>query len=134
MEPTALVGDKVKLKRSFVEAPGSHGVLVEIVDSSFVVLLNDSARTVRVRADQVTNFSLAARKAWRSMPARNVGRPRGSRVCDRLSVTIRVDRLLWERFRRAETSGIVEDRTSALNRWITEGLDSLTAPTHRKAS
>jgi hypothetical protein len=133
VELTVLVGDKVKLKRS-AEAPGAHGVVSEINGPLLVVLLNDPGGAVQVPADQVINFSLAARKAWRNMPARNVGRPKGSKVCDRLSVTIRVDRVLWERFRRAETSGIVMDRTSALNRWIAEGLDSLTAPTHRKAS
>jgi hypothetical protein len=133
-ELTPLIGDKVKLKRSFEEAPGCHGVVTEIVGPSFVVRLDDSSRLIQVPEDQVTNFSLAARKAWRNMPDRNVGRPKGSRVCDRLSVTIRVDRDLWERFRSAETTGIVVDRTSALNRWIAEGLDSLTAPTHQTAS
>jgi hypothetical protein len=133
-ELQAIVGDKVKLKRSFERASGCHGIITDIAGSSFGIRLDDSSQLRNVPADQVINFSLAARKAWRNMPARNVGRPKGSRVCDRLSVTIRVDRELWERFRRAETSGVVADRTSALNRWIAEGLDGVTAPTHRKAS
>jgi hypothetical protein len=130
----ALTGDKVKLKRSADIAPGAHGVISEVAGSILLVLLEESGQIIRVPSEKVTNFSLAARKAWQNMPARNVGRPKGSRVCDRLSVTIRVDRDLWERFRSAEASGAVADRTTTLNRWIAEGLDGLTAPPRRKAS
>jgi hypothetical protein len=128
-----LVGDKVKLKRSATAAAGAHGVITEASDP-LSIRLDDSGEIITVSTDLVTNFSLAARKAWQNMPERNVGRPKGSRVCDRVSVTIRVDRDLWERFRRAEAIGIVADRTLTLNRWIAEGLDNLTAPSHRKAS
>jgi len=128
-----LVGDKVKLKRSASVAAGAHGVLTE-ASEPLSVRLDESGEIITVSTDMLTNFSLAARKAWQNMPERNVGRPKGSRVCDRVSVTIRVDRDLWERFRRAEATGTVADRTLTLNRWIAEGLDALTAPSHRKAS
>lgn len=127
-------GDKVKLKRSAAVAAGAHGVIQQIVGAVLVVQLEESGEIAQVPAEHVTNFSLAARKAWQNMPARNVGRPKGSRVCDRVSVTIRVDRGLWERFRQAEGTGVVADRTSTLNRWIADGLDDLAAPPHRKAS
>ena len=133
-ELRVLVGDKVKLKRCADEPRGARGVVAGVAGPSLMVRLDDSGRVIHIPADQVTNFSLAARKAWRNMPARNVGRPRGSRVCDRLSVTIRVDRELWERFRLAEGTGIVMDRTATLNRWIADGLERLTAQTHRRAS
>lgn len=133
-ELTARVGDKVKLKRSAEVAAGAHGVISEIVGSVLAVQVHESGEVAHVPVEQVTNFSLAARKAWQNMPARNVGRPKGSRVCDRVSVTIRVDRELWERFRLAEGSGVVADRTSTLNRWIADGLNDLTAPPRRKAS
>jgi hypothetical protein len=129
----SLVGDKVKLKRSAAVAAGAHGVITEASDP-LSVRLDESGEIITVSTDMVTNFSLAARKAWQNMPERNVGRPKGSRVCDRISVTIRVDRDLWERFRRAEAEGLVEDRTSVLNLWIAEGLDALSAPPRRKAS
>ena len=133
-ELVARVGDKVKLKRSVDVAPTAHGVITEIAGSVLTVQLDGSGQVARVPTEDVTNFSLAARKAWKNMPARNVGRPKGSRVCDRVSVTIRVDRELWERFRQAEGDGVVLDRTSTLNRWIADGLDLLTAPPRRKAS
>ena len=133
-ELTARVGDKVKLKSSADEAAGSHGVIADLDGSVLSIRLEGGPTVVQVAPEQVTNFSLAARKAWQNMPTRNVGRPKGSRVSDRRSVTIRVDRELWERFQRAESSGIVSDRTSVLNQWIAQGLDGLTAPTRRKAS
>jgi hypothetical protein len=127
-----LVGDKVKLKRTAQVAPSARGVVTEVRALSLIVRL-ESGTTAEVTDKQVTNFSLAARKAWQNMPARNVGRPKGSRVCDRLSVTIRLDRALWQRFREAEEEGAVPDRTAALNRWIADGLDRVTPP-RRKAS
>ena len=131
---STLVGDKVKLKRSAGAEAGAHALVLGVDGPRLTLRLTESDRVLHSSIEHVTNLSLAARKAWRNMPARNVGRPKGSKVCDRLSVTIRVDRTLWERFRQAETDGIVEDRTSALNEWISEGLHNLTAPTHRRAS
>jgi hypothetical protein len=133
-ELAAQVGDKVKLKRSADVAPSAHGVITEIDGSVLTVRLNGNGPVTHVPSEKVTNFSLAARKAWKNMPARKVGRPKGSRVCDRVSVTIRLDRDLWERFRRAEGTGALADRTSTLNRWIAEGLDGLSSPPQRKAS
>ena len=131
---SALVGDKVKLKRSARAEVGAHAVVLGVDGPRLILRLTESDRVLQSSIEHVTNFSLAARKAWHNMPARNVGRPKGSRVCDRISVTIRVDRTLWEKFRQAESDGIVQDRTSALNEWISEGLDHLTAPTRRRAS
>src|SRR3982751_6816130 len=107
---TARVGDKVKLKLSADEAAGSHGVIADFDGSLLSVRVKGGPTVVHVVPEQVINFSLAARKAWQNMPTRNVGRPKGSRVSDRRSVTIRVNRELWERFRDAESSGIVPDR------------------------
>jgi uncharacterized protein (DUF4415 family) len=59
------------------------------------------------------------------MPDRRVGRPKGSTVCDRVSVTIRLDRDLWESFRAAESTGYVTDRTATLNSWIRAQLGTL---------
>jgi hypothetical protein len=128
----ALVGDKVKLKRP---ASGSNvrGVVVAVGPSRIRIRISDSDEIVSARPAEITNYSLAARKAWQHMPVRNVGRPRGSKVSDRLSVTIRVNRDLWKRFTQAEAEGLIGHRTSILNQWIAEGLFRVSAAA-RKAS
>jgi hypothetical protein len=80
---------------------------------------------VRVLPEQVTNYSLAARKAWVTGPDRRVGRRKGTKLCDRVSVTLRIDRDLWARFRDMESAGVIADRTAAINRWLREKVDKL---------
>ncbi len=78
-----------------------------------------------LREEDITNLSLAARKAWKSEPGRRVGRRKGTRLCDRVSVTLRIDRELWEEFRLKESAGIIRDRTSTMNAWLREKLKQL---------
>jgi hypothetical protein len=68
------------------------------------------------------------------MPERRVGRPKGSTVCDRISVTIRFDRELWQRFRIAETEGLIADRTATFNAWLEEHLDRVHLKSKKIAS
>jgi uncharacterized protein (DUF4415 family) len=80
---------------------------------------------VELKSHEVTNFSLAARKAWQSMPHKRVGRPKGSRVCDRTSVTLRIDRDLWDEFRALESNERIKDRTTVINAMLREKLAEL---------
>jgi hypothetical protein len=121
MEPK--VGDKVKLK-SHNGAP-TRGVIEEVFGDKLLVRLHESRELVPVAPELTTNFSLAARKAWKNMPHRQVGRPKGARHCDRVSVTLRIDRTLWEQFKRAESEGLIADRTATINFWFREMLDKL---------
>ena len=59
------------------------------------------------------------------MPNRRVGRPKGARHCDRVSVTLRIDRELWEQFKCDESEGLIEDRTATINSWLREMMDKL---------
>jgi hypothetical protein len=52
-------------------------------------------------------------------------------VCDRVSVTIRLDRDLWEHFRVAESAGIIADRTATVNTSIREQLQKLASVTKK---
>ena len=117
------VGDKVKLK-SHHGAP-ARGVVEEVYGNKLWVRLDESGELVAVASELVTNFSLAARKAWKNMPHRQVGRPKGARHCDRVSVTLRIDRPLWEEFRQGESDGLIDDRTATINAWFREMLDKL---------
>jgi hypothetical protein len=116
-------GDKVRIKL------GSHSgerAVVEAIDGDkLMVRLETSRRSIRVGPESITNFSLAARKAWGTGPDRAVGRRKGTKLCDRVSVTLRIDRELWERFREMEEAGLIEDRTAAVNNWLRQKLDEL---------
>jgi uncharacterized protein (DUF4415 family) len=123
-------GDKVRVKSG--PHAGERGIVVAVEGDKFLVRLAESGQAVRVLAQGVTNFSLAARKAWVTDPNRAVGRRKGTKLCDRVSVTLRLDRDLWERFRAMEGSGLIEDRTAAVNRWLREKLDELAGEERRR--
>ena len=123
MEPA--VGDKVRLKDH--NGTPVRGVIAAVYDDdALLVRLHASGELITVAPARVTNFSLAARKAWKNMPHRRVGRPKGARHCDRVSVTLRIDRELWEHFRQDEAAGLIADRTATINAWFRDMLDQLT--------
>ena len=125
-------GDRVRV--NFHDRPPKRAIVEHPDHETITVRLEDSGELLCVPISAITNYSLAARKAWAKMPQRSVGRPKGSRVCDRLSVTIRVDRLLWEQFRRYEQEGRIEDRTESINRWLRQKLSEIEArPPHAQA-
>lgn len=119
----AEAGDKVRVKVD-VHA-GERGVIEAVDGGKILVRLEDSALTLRLSADQVTNFSLAARKAWVTSPDRSVGRRKGTKFRDRVTVTFRLDRDLWEDFMRLLEAGCIEDRNSVVNSWFREMLARL---------
>ncbi len=119
----AEVGDKVRLKVG--PHAGARGEISAIDGEKLMVRLDKAAQKVRVAPDQVTNFSLAARKAWVTEPDRAVGRRKGTKLSDRVSVTLRLDRDVWEQFQGLEEDGIIEDRTRLINGWFREKLAGL---------
>jgi len=127
------LGDKVRLKAK-APIPGLRGIITVVEPHAVVVRSQIDGCLLKTEARYLTNFSLAARKAWKKMPDRRVGRPKGSRVCDRVSVTIRFDRQLWQRFRIAENEGLIADRTATFNRWLTEHLERVGARAEKIAS
>jgi uncharacterized protein (DUF4415 family) len=116
-------GDRVKIKKD--EKRGLRGIVKQLNRDRLVVQLEDRDELIELNAHEVTNFSLAARKAWKSMPHKRVGRPKGSRVCDRTSVTLRIDRDLWEEFRALESEARIKDRTTVINAMLREKLAEL---------
>ena len=121
MEPE--IGDKVKLKGD--NSAATRGVVEAVQGDVLLVRLDESGECVPIASARVINFSLAARKAWKHMPHRRVGRPKGARHCDRVSVTLRIDRELWEQFKQDESAGLIEDRTATINTWFRAMLDQL---------
>jgi hypothetical protein len=116
-------GDKVRVKVG--GHAGERGLVESIDGEKLVIRLEDSGQKVRVPPDEVTNYSLAARKAWVTEPDRAVGRRKGTRLCDRVSVTLRLDRDLWQHFLTLQDAGTIEDRTATINGWFRENLAKL---------
>jgi hypothetical protein len=116
-------GDKVRLKVG--AHAGCRGVVESIEGEELLVRLEDSGSMTRVAPEQVTNFSLAARKAWVTGPDRAVGRKKGTKLCDRVSMTLRFDRDLWEHFLALEEDGVIGNRTGLINGWFREKLANL---------
>jgi hypothetical protein len=113
-------GDKVRIKGG--RFTGQRGTLLRAHSGRWTVILAEQNLTALVPTEEVTNYSLAARRAWRSMPDRKVGRPTGSKVSDRVSVIFRVDRTLWDDFVRAEENGVISDRTMMINQCLRDLL------------
>jgi len=116
--------DKVRIKNP--EQRGQRGVIEAVKGKKLLVRVADGT-LITADPKDLTNFSLAARKAWKSMPNRRVGRPRGTCLSNRISVTLRIDRDLWDDFKRAQAAGIISDRTELLNQWIRQKLNRLHA-------
>jgi uncharacterized protein (DUF4415 family) len=119
----AEVGDKVRLKTG--SHRGERGVIKAIEEGRLSVQLDSSEKIVQSLPEAVTNYSLAARKAWKTEPNRRVGRRKGTRFTDRVSVTLRLDRELWEKFQEKEEAGAIKDRTAVINQWFREKLAEL---------
>ena len=115
----AKIGDKVLVKDC-----QKRGRVKRVRGKTLTIALETGVQ-VQTTESGVTNYSLAARKAWERMPNRRVGRPKGTTRTDRTSVTLRIDRELWEQFRLAESQGKITDRTATINEWIAEKLNEL---------
>ena len=113
-------GDKIRIKSG--KFAGERGILIRPHTGKWIVSMHNRDLTALVSSEEVTNFSLAARRAWRSMPDRKVGRPTGSKVSDRISVIFRIDRTLWNQFMIAEEAGIIADRTTVINECLRDVL------------
>ena len=83
---TIQTGDKVRLKTG--SDRGKRGSIEASDGPKLIIRLDGTGRTVRALVSEVTNYSLAARKAWVTDPERPVGRRKGTRLTDRVSVTL----------------------------------------------
>jgi hypothetical protein len=114
--------DKVRIRKG--PFSGKRGTLRREESGGWIVSFEEGDSERVIRSEDMTNYSLAARRAWRRMPDRKVGRPAGTKVSDRVSVIFRVDRVLWEQFMSAEQTGVVRDRTTFINDCLRKFLSS----------
>lgn len=115
------VGDKVRVRagpnagvRAIIRAAADG--LLEVETAVGDVLL--------VSANDVTNYSLAARRAWQVMPKR-AGRPPADSSRRKKMVSLRLDEDVWNRLGVAAEFGLIPSREQAVNSWLRDRLDDL---------
>ena len=125
---TTTAGDKVQVRAGQPQA-GQRGMVQAVKNGECRLRLEDGT-VVRVPEKALRNFSRAARQAWNAMPDRKVGRPIGSKTCDRVSVTLRFDRSLWSRYVMLEENGQLKSRTSLFNEFLKQIVEQRTKVKH----
>lgn len=118
--PDQQVGDKVRIKVG--EYKGRRGLIATSLAEYAEVMLDDGT-TVAINHKDVTNYSLAARKAWKIMPKRS-GRPR-SMVTRKKQVTMRIDSEIWQILGQAVDQGLLTSREMMVNQVVKRGLIDL---------
>ena len=113
-------GDKIRIRSG--PYSGARGVIQAQVNGILEILL-DAGNSVHVEPKEVTNFSLAARRAWQTMPKR-AGRPQLSSPRKKM-VSMRIDVEVWNRLGEAVELGLIPSREEAVNIWVQEQLESL---------
>lgn len=119
-EDRTQIGDKVRI-RSGIHA-GVRGI-VQAYAGDFLEIQLDEGELLPIMPEEITNYSLAARRAWRTMPKR-AGRPQLS-VPRKKMVSMRLDIDLWERLGEAVERGFIASREEAVNTWVQQQLDAL---------
>ncbi len=113
-------GDKIRIK------VGNHRGERAIILSGTNELLDVQLGTlviVRLPSSHITNYSLAARRAWQTMPKR-AGRPKSSLPRKKM-VSLRIDVGLWAALERMVELGLISSREKAINEWLREKLAGL---------
>src|SRR5579863_3559689 len=116
------LGDKIRIRNG--PFAGARGIIHAEVDGLLEILLDESeSNTVTVFVEDITNYSLAARRAWQIMPKR-AGRPQLAAPRKKM-VSMRLDVDVWNRLGEAVELGLIHSREEAVNAWLREKLDVL---------
>ncbi|CAN5863869.1 hypothetical protein BH23GEM7_BH23GEM7_30720 [soil metagenome] len=116
-------GDKVRVRSDARAHGGTRGVVREVAGDTLLVEAAGDGLLIRVPATHVTNFSLAARRAWEVMPKRT-GRPPLREQRKRMA-SFRLDVEVQEMLDRAVEKGLISNKSEAVNRWLRERLEAL---------
>jgi ribosomal protein L24 len=113
-------GDKVRVKSG--PSRGVKGIISEVRSGLCNIDPFPGGVPIAVGVQDIVNYSAAARKAWKKMPERKVGRPKGSIRADRVSVTFRIERTLWESYLQAERKGALPERNVLIDEMVKKCL------------
>ncbi len=108
-------GDKVRIRSG--SRTGARGIICNQVDGLLEVEIGTND-IMRVTTEEITNYSLAARRAWKTMPKR-AGRPKGQKPVKRM-VSMRLDVDVWDMLHEATELGLIPNREKAVNDWVRE--------------
>lgn len=117
----ARAGDKVKVR---LGSFAGQRAVVRGVDGRCIEIQLETGAITRIALGDVTNYSLAARRAWQAMPKR-AGRPPVLPGTRKRMVSIRLDEDVWRRLGQAAEFGLIPSREQAVNLWLREQLDML---------
>ncbi len=121
------LGDKVRVRTG--PYAGSRGLVAAIAGETASVRLPSGA-VLELGATDLTNYSLAARRAWRAMPKR-AGRPRLPAPRKKM-ISVRLDLDVWRLLAQAAEEGLINSREAAINDYLRRALADLVA--HRPAA
>ena len=119
-------GDKIRIHTGLYA--GARGIIQAEKEGRLEILL-DAGNTILIEQQAITNYSLAARRAWQKMPKR-AGRPQLSSPRKKM-VSLRIDIEVWERLGEAVDLGLISSREEAINAWLQERLNELLDSTHK---
>lgn len=112
------IGDTVRFRSG--PRSGERGTLIVIAPD--LVVRTESGDVVVTEVEQLTDLSLAARRAWSTRP-KQAGRP-ASEVRKKM-ISMRIDAKLWEQLGQAVSCGLINSREQAINEWLAEHVKAL---------
>ncbi|HYT44075.1 MAG TPA: hypothetical protein VEP90_17175 [Methylomirabilota bacterium] len=114
------LGDKIRIRSG--PHTGVRGTVRSQIDGQLEVQVGEND-IINVPINNVTNYSLAARRAWKAMPKRS-GRPQGNKPAKRM-VSMRIDPDVWDMLQEAAQHGLIPNREKAVNDWLRERITQL---------
>ena len=119
-EDGAHIGDKVRLRL------GTHAKergVVQAIAGAFLEIQLEQGGPIQARPEEITNYSLAARRAWRVMPKR-AGRHQLDTPRKRMA-SLRLDTDVLNDLEKANELGLIPNKEQAVNTWLRQQLDIL---------
>ena len=111
-----LIGDKVRVRSG--EHKGKRGV-IQSEEIGLVEVELDTGEVLNLTALEVTNYSLAARRAWQSIP-KKAGRPRSDQA--KKMVSVRLDQDVIAMLNSAVGKGLFSSKSEVVNTLLRENL------------
>jgi hypothetical protein len=112
------IGDAVRFRTG--PRSGERGTLAATTPELAVRMEN--GELVNATVEQLTDLSLAARRAWSTRP-KQAGRPAAE--TRKKMVSMRIDEKLWDRLGQAVSCGLISSREHAVNAWLAEHVTAL---------
>lgn len=115
-------GDKIRVRSG--PYAGARGIIQAEKEGVLAIQL-DGGNTILIDPQEITNYSLAARRAWQTMPKRS-GRPQLLTPRKRM-MSMRLDIDVWNMLQEAAERGLISNRERTVNDWIREQVIVLLA-------